>query len=456
MAVGMVPILISLMSAVGLGLLVWGLRGRRVGDEPRCRRCRYELTGLVSPNCPECGTEVDWARVRRGMRRRRPVAIVVAVVFLLVAGTGATIFAKKVSWYVYCPTRGLISLAGFGDLDALKELESRWKTGSLSAAQTSSLAEACLRRQALTPKKKDLQQWKCVEVLEALDVGGRLSEAQQERYYKQIIHGVKLQTRKVARQGEHLPVRVCIPGHAPWAGLMYSYRDGGFSINGNRMPRSDLYVDHAGKHFGSFGNSSSWQHTATSAVEVTAEPGPHRLQSKGIIELRRGTERIRQMEVEASCDITVASSGAKARVEMVPEPDPEVLKKSLRIFVSGRRKEESRIYVNSHLVLPVSVAYEAFVRSGGGDLESVGRVWGESGDDFLTSMITVSKEIAATDNADLILRPSADIAESCLVDTKISSLEILFADVKFAPRNPGYGSEFTPTSVSLAEPRPSP
>jgi hypothetical protein len=30
----------------------------------RCPRCGYNLTGLSSPRCPECGTEVDWEHAR--------------------------------------------------------------------------------------------------------------------------------------------------------------------------------------------------------------------------------------------------------------------------------------------------------------------------------------------------------------------------------------------------------
>ena len=32
----------------GVVLLIRGLLGRRVGDEPRCRRCKYNLTGIES------------------------------------------------------------------------------------------------------------------------------------------------------------------------------------------------------------------------------------------------------------------------------------------------------------------------------------------------------------------------------------------------------------------------
>jgi hypothetical protein len=55
--------LMSLTAGTGVLLVlasschaIVALLGRRVADsQPRCTRCGYNLTGLVSPRCPECG-----------------------------------------------------------------------------------------------------------------------------------------------------------------------------------------------------------------------------------------------------------------------------------------------------------------------------------------------------------------------------------------------------------------
>ena len=65
-------------------LLVSGLRGRRVGDEPRCGKCDYILLHLESQNCPECGTEISAANTVIGQRKRRPGQVVAGIVLLLV------------------------------------------------------------------------------------------------------------------------------------------------------------------------------------------------------------------------------------------------------------------------------------------------------------------------------------------------------------------------------------
>ena len=92
----------------GCFLFVYGLRGRWVGDEPHCRKCNYNLTGLPSQQCLECGTDVSGKNVVIGRRHRRWRALVPAPLLLLVSitglGLGAYGQAKGINWYAYLPT----------------------------------------------------------------------------------------------------------------------------------------------------------------------------------------------------------------------------------------------------------------------------------------------------------------------------------------------------------------
>ena len=68
------PLLMLLAGAV---LLVIGLRGRRVGDHPVCRRCGFDLFGNpAAARCPECGADLGVSgAVRTGHLRRRRGAL---------------------------------------------------------------------------------------------------------------------------------------------------------------------------------------------------------------------------------------------------------------------------------------------------------------------------------------------------------------------------------------------
>ncbi len=74
--------------AVVLALLVlvtgrWWWFARR-GSEPRCRKCRYELTNLKSEACPECGTALTPRNRVTGLRSKWRMAL--APVALLLIG----------------------------------------------------------------------------------------------------------------------------------------------------------------------------------------------------------------------------------------------------------------------------------------------------------------------------------------------------------------------------------
>lgn len=43
-----------------------------VEREPTCIACGYNLTGLISRRCPECGWQIDWTRARSDEESRRP------------------------------------------------------------------------------------------------------------------------------------------------------------------------------------------------------------------------------------------------------------------------------------------------------------------------------------------------------------------------------------------------
>src|SRR5438552_5497377 len=93
----LMPISLAIAALLsGVWLLVIGVRGRRVGDHPHCRRCGFDLFGLpnTSSRCPECGANLT---VRRstvtGARRSRSFSLGIGLLLALLSITFATIAA---------------------------------------------------------------------------------------------------------------------------------------------------------------------------------------------------------------------------------------------------------------------------------------------------------------------------------------------------------------------------
>ena len=123
----MVPFAIALsglgLIGVALALLYFGLRGRRLDDHPICRKCRFDLSGLASPEtlldvCPECGRDVSTPKGRRvGNRAKRPVLLASSAPPLLAALAlgGIVIMAQQGQWNQYKPTWMLVMESRHGD-----------------------------------------------------------------------------------------------------------------------------------------------------------------------------------------------------------------------------------------------------------------------------------------------------------------------------------------------------
>ncbi len=66
----------------------------RKGETPYCGKCGYNLTGLSSPRCPECGgllSEVPVVRGELAIGRSLRIWLVVGMLLMLVIGVAAAI-----------------------------------------------------------------------------------------------------------------------------------------------------------------------------------------------------------------------------------------------------------------------------------------------------------------------------------------------------------------------------
>ncbi len=151
--------LAGVATLLGLVMLIAAVRGRRVNDHPVCRRCRFDLVGLMpaAEACPECGSRLDAKNaVRVGARVRRygglrGVVVAAAVLLIGLAGMGGlgVTAVRGVNIYVKLPTAVLVTISRVSDSpQMLTELLARAQAGNVSTSSLKQLGERALSRQA--------------------------------------------------------------------------------------------------------------------------------------------------------------------------------------------------------------------------------------------------------------------------------------------------------------------
>jgi hypothetical protein len=220
-------------------LLALGVRGRVVDDHPICRKCRFDLIGLVSPaNCPECGSPLhNPAAIRHGARRHRPAAIVLGSLMLLTSlGLfGATTWSRAThyNWNKAKPTWWLVHDAEHDttpDDEVLTELLARRSANTLDSSVYPRLVAHALVRQA------DLTMgWSVLwgDLVDDALSRGEMTSAQ----YQQFLGGAvvtSLRFRSRIASGTNLPYSVSANfSRGSRALLSYSIDERDFSIEGD-------------------------------------------------------------------------------------------------------------------------------------------------------------------------------------------------------------------------------
>jgi hypothetical protein len=202
--------------AVGAFLLARGLWGKRVGHEPRCAECQYELTGLTSERCPECGTTVSPGRVVLGSRQLRRGSAVAGGIALLAGVMMLTAWLRKADWYYqYAPFRCLLFSAKRGDDGALDALAIRCMRREASMAQLELLARACIDKQAEDIAAGTSKHGRWLFLFWTLDREGRLPAPLRRRFYGQAITVSSFDVPESISVGDPLAGKLCCRQYAP-------------------------------------------------------------------------------------------------------------------------------------------------------------------------------------------------------------------------------------------------
>ena len=89
------PVLLWL---IGLPWLIRELLRRTATETAFCGKCGYNLTGLTSDRCPECGRHLRWGGAVYGQRRPRYRRVAVAGLLLLAGGGLFTVRLSQAFW----------------------------------------------------------------------------------------------------------------------------------------------------------------------------------------------------------------------------------------------------------------------------------------------------------------------------------------------------------------------
>jgi hypothetical protein len=208
-----------LLGSIGLGLvLVWfGLRGKRLNDHPVCRQCRFDLSGSPegTVTCPECGAGLKRpGSTRIGQRRKRTVCIGLGAVLvgLPAAALATTAYAMLTGADVhkYMPVGFLLWEARHADAARSKavaaELLARYNGKKLEEEQVTRVMECALDVQG-DERLPWATEWG--DLIETGRSDGKLSEADQARFRVQSAV-VALKPRPRVRIGDPAPLVISL------------------------------------------------------------------------------------------------------------------------------------------------------------------------------------------------------------------------------------------------------
>jgi len=210
------------VGCAGALLIARGLIGRRVQTEPRCRRCDYELTELMSHRCPECGTVLHPDRIRTTRRICRVKPIILGILLGVAAASIAWFRVPQQierlvitgDWRGYVPVSIVIHYAEKGDEPFQREMLRRIRNDAIPAERVRPVAARALDCQRHPERYSNAQWW--IDILGELQVRDRLCPADL-RTFQTGLAKPSFETRHSIGAGDRLPIRISIECAAPQA-----------------------------------------------------------------------------------------------------------------------------------------------------------------------------------------------------------------------------------------------
>jgi hypothetical protein len=415
LAAGFLLILLAVVLAGGILLIGVLLRPRRRGTTPHCARCDYNLTGLVSDRCPECGTEMTPASIVYGELVRRPWAKVLVGVIVVALLVPAVRWAWSYDWYHLRPTAWVLSDLQSSNPTAKSrawtEMDSRIRAGSLSASQESRLIDVCLREQTAGSPQTPM-----IDHLGASLLGGRMNQTQKATFFKQIVQ-MGLVVRPTVIAGGSIPIEVRDKCRGPsQPGLWITIKqEHAAMLDAKAMKRSWGSSSSSGMSGCGAGGSSSWSITLDEWAGPIAA-GQHRLAMVAQMEIwdnypeaQKKATCLHRAKVPLEAGFELLAAEPAGYIKLIDDPSQ---KAALQSAIQPRglrvsRQSDAVEFTLEFKSVPVSIAFDVLARTGGRE-QHIGAVHLAKGQ---STNWSVSAEKLEPDRPfDLILRSSKKVA----------------------------------------------
>jgi hypothetical protein len=273
----------ALFIVAGAWLLVRSWWPRRTGTSRHCRRCGYNVDGIQSEKCPECGSRLAETAVVIGQRHRRPVAAILSLCLLVLGLAFAATVAEhrwlgKINWYAYRPyswlLRDLNSTDRWAATRAWDELLRREQTSALNDQQFQTMIERALTEQA-APTPTSLT-GPMMAFLDRVAFHGDLTEPQRLRYITNATQA-SLTILPPDSPGKPYELHVSRIGRGGDISWLQSWRLH-LTVDGQPMPIPD-------------GEDTAWGITGPSSHDpLPLSPGKHQI--RAIIENSIGSDEV--------------------------------------------------------------------------------------------------------------------------------------------------------------------
>ncbi len=196
----------GLLLIAGL-LIAKGLRGIYIGDEPRCLKCTYELTGITSSNCPECGNGINLTSVIYGKRhiRWRWLLMTLLVPLFWQSSIDSIKFLPRFQWNHYALTTTIFDRAKQGDESATDEIQRRIETNPPASRHIRRIVDFAISKHKQWPLGTFTDKW--TRILEVIDYHGLLLQNEGDQIFPKYVRPT-LECRTRIRQGDYVALRL--------------------------------------------------------------------------------------------------------------------------------------------------------------------------------------------------------------------------------------------------------